>query len=198
MNSPRESTRRKAFLALLSTLLILKGVVMFSLVTQERGATCLAETTREEAARAFGKDENPADACRDTMTELISKIRKENESLVQKAESLDEQERKLRIFRNEVEEKTEILARMRSEVEKMYQEIAQREQETQTKIVKIYEAMEPEDAAVRLETMEDGAASEVIMGMNGRKAGQILGVINPDKAARITRRIAELTAIPAK
>jgi flagellar motility protein MotE (MotC chaperone) len=185
-------------MALLFTLLILKGVVMFSLVTDERGATCLAEMTREEAARTFGKGEAAADCCRDSMGELISKIRQENESLVRKAESLDEEERKLRIFSNEIAEKTEILARMRGEVEKMYQEIAKREQETQTKIVKIYEAMEPEDAAVRLETMEDGAASEVIMSMNGRKAGQILGVISPDKAARITRRIAELTAIPAK
>jgi flagellar motility protein MotE (MotC chaperone) len=182
----------------LFTLLILKGAVMFSLVTRERGATCLAEMTREEAARTFGSDKDSADCCRDSMGELISKIRRENEILVQKAEGLDERERKLRILGNEIAEKTESLARMRNEVEKMYQEIAQREQETQTKIVKIYEAMEPEDAAVRLESMEDGAASEVIMSMNGRKAGQILGVISPDKAARITRRIAELTANPAK
>lgn len=195
MSSRRESIRFKAFLALLFTLLMLKGWVMFSLVTREEGATCLAEMTEAESVR---RGESQAGCCRDSMTELMEKIRLENELLAKKAEDLDEKERRLRVFSNELDEKTERLARMRSAVEQMYQELVRQEEEAQTKIVKIYENMEPEDAALRLESMEEAVASHVIMSMNGRKAGQILGAMSPDKAARITRRISEQTGQSAK
>ena len=78
------------------------------------------------------------------------------------------------------------------------QEIVQQEQEAQTKIVKIYEAMEPEDAALRLESMDDTVATQVIMNMNGRKAGQIIGAMSPAKAARLTRKISEMSGKAAK
>ena len=198
MISRRESRRLKAFLAVLFTLLFLKGWVMFSLVSREEGSTCLAETASAESTGLSGRDETAAGCCRDTMTGLIAKIKEENELLAKRATSLEEKEKKIQVFSSEVDEKTEKLARMRTAVEKMYQEIAQQEQDSQTKIVKIFESMEPEDAALRLESMEDEVASRVIMNMNGRKAGQIIGTMTPEKAARITRRISELSGKAAK
>ena len=193
MNSRRENRRLKAFLAVLFTLLFLKGWVMFSLVTQEEGTPCLAEAAPAESGQILGGEKTEPDCCRDTISGLLAKIREENELLAKKATSLEEKEKNLKVFSNELDEKTDKLARMRTAVEKMVQEIAQHEQESQTKIVKIFEAMEPEDAALRLESMDDEIASQVIMNMNGRKAGQIIGTMSPQKAARLTLRISEIS-----
>jgi flagellar motility protein MotE (MotC chaperone) len=179
-------------------MLILKGWVMFSLVNHEEGATCLAAAASAESTEPPGRGQDDPDCCRDSMTELITKIREENERLAERAHSLDEKEKRLQVFRIELDEKTAKLARMRKAVEKMHQEIMQQERESHTKLVKIYEAMEPEDAALRLESMEDAVASQVIMNMNGRKAGQIIGAMAPEKAARLTRRISELSGKTAK
>jgi len=198
MSSRRESRRLKAFLAVLFALLLLKGWVMFSLVTQEDGVNCLAEAASADSKQLSGRDEPEAGCCRETMSGLLAKVKEENELLKKKAMSLEEKEKKLQVFSNELDEKTDKLAHMRTAVEKMYQEIARQEQESQTKVVKIFEAMEPEDAALRLESMDDEIASQVIMNMNGRKAGQIIGAMSPQKAARLALRISEVSGKAAK
>ena len=91
----RESTRLKAFLAVLFTMLLLKGWVMFSLVAREEGATCLAETVSAESAHLSGGEETDEGCCRDRVSGLISKIREENDMLVKKATSLEEKEKRL-------------------------------------------------------------------------------------------------------
>jgi cell division septation protein DedD len=55
--------------------------------------------------------------------------------------------------------------------------------------VKIYDAMEPENAAQRLEAMDDALGSWLLLRINVRKAGQILGALSPEKASRITTRL---------
>ena len=198
MSSRRESRRLKAFLAVLFIMLFLKGWVMFSLVTQHDADTCLAAAPAAETKQVSGRGETDADCCRNTMSGLIARIKDENELLEKKAVSLEEKEKSLKILSNEVNEKTDKLARMRDTLEKMYQKIVQQEQDSQTKIVKIFEAMEPEDAAVRLESMDDDIASVVIMNMNGRKAGQIIGAMSPRKAARLALKISDASDKAAK
>ena len=56
----------------------------------------------------------------------------------------------------------------------------------QTQLVKIYEAMPPEEAAARLERMPERKAVEVLRLLKGKFAGAILAEVKPERAARLT------------
>ena len=53
-------------------------------------------------------------------------------------------------------------------------------------LIKIYESMDPEEAAVRIEQMTEGLALDILAAIKGKKAATILAGINPQKAARLS------------
>lgn len=57
---------------------------------------------------------------------------------------------------------------------------------TVDQVVKMYETMPPEEAAVRLEKMPTDMALEVLRSLKGKTAGTILASVRPDKAAKLT------------
>ncbi len=59
----------------------------------------------------------------------------------------------------------------------------------QAQLVKIYEAMPPEEAAARLEKMPDRKAVELLRLLKGKTAGAILSVVKADRAARLTEQL---------
>jgi flagellar motility protein MotE (MotC chaperone) len=63
-------------------------------------------------------------------------------------------------------------------------------------VVKIYETMPPEEAAVRLEKLPTDMALEVLRALKGKTAGTILASVRPDKAAKLTELF--LSGAPVK
>jgi flagellar motility protein MotE (MotC chaperone) len=59
----------------------------------------------------------------------------------------------------------------------------------QAQLVKIYEAMPPEEAAARLEKMPDRKAVELLRLLKGKTAGAILSSVKVDRAARLTEQL---------
>ena len=55
-------------------------------------------------------------------------------------------------------------------------------------VVKMYETMPPEEAAVRLEKLPTDMALQVLRSLKGKTAGTILASVKPDKAAKLTER----------
>jgi flagellar motility protein MotE (MotC chaperone) len=163
--------------------------VLLSLIDREDGATCSAEPVSVET-----KHESPTfapgeEACDLKVGGLIQRIKEEESRLAEKALRLEETERRLQIYSREVVEKINNLETLRLAVEKIHKQIIQNEDETQQRLVKIYDAMEPENAALRLEAMDDALGSWLLLRINVRKAGQILGALSPEKASRITTRL---------
>jgi flagellar motility protein MotE (MotC chaperone) len=120
---------------------------------------------------------------------LIKTIQEEEARLEQRAMRLEERERRLQIYSVELLENTKKLNKLRIEIQKIHQEIQDHENEREQRLVKIYDAMEPENAAQRLEAMDDALGSWLLLRINVRKAGQILGALSPQKASRITTRL---------
>ena len=67
---------------------------------------------------------------------------------------------------------------------------------TVDQVVKMYETMPPEEAAVRLEKLPADMALEVLRSLKGKTAGTILASVRPDKAAKLTELF--LTGTPVK
>jgi flagellar motility protein MotE (MotC chaperone) len=67
---------------------------------------------------------------------------------------------------------------------------------TVDQVVKMYETMPPEEAAVRLEKLPTDMALEVLRSLKGKTAGTILASVRPDKAAKLTELF--LSGTPVK
>ena len=55
-----------------------------------------------------------------------------------------------------------------------------------THLTKVYEAMDPEEAALRIEKMKEGLALDLLARLKGKKAAGVLANVRPEKAARLT------------
>ena len=58
-------------------------------------------------------------------------------------------------------------------------------------LVTAYTGMKPEQAGSLINSMDDDVAVAILSAMPGGKAGKILAMVNPDKAARLTKAISE-------
>lgn len=189
MNLLRERGIVRPFLILLFVFLILKGWVLVSLVHEEEGGSCLAEPVSAEIAYAEPTPRVYDTDCELRVGGLIQRIKEEESRLEQKAMGLEEKERRLEIFTREVLDNVNDLKQLRVEVQNLHQQIEAHENEREKRLIKIYDAMEPDNAAQRLEAMDDSLGSWLLLRINVRKAGQILGAMSPAKASRITAKL---------
>jgi len=189
MNLLKERGIVRPFLILLFVFLILKGWVLVSLVGDEEGGSCLAEPVSVDSAYALPTPRVYDTDCELRVGGLIKRIQDEEGRLEQKAMGLEEKERRLQIFSRELLENINNLKMLRVDVHNLHQQIQEHEDDRKKRLVKIYDAMDPDNAAQRLEAMDDSLGSWLLLRINVRKAGQILGAMNPAKASRITARL---------
>ncbi len=186
MNLLRERGIVRPFLILLFVFLILKGWVLVSLVQKEEVGSCLAEPVSVDIAQVQPTPRVYDTDCELRVGGLIQRIKEEEKRLEQKSMGLEEKERRLQIFSRELLETINNLKKLRVEVQNKHQQIEAHENEREERLIKIYDAMEPDNAAQRLEEMDDSLGSWLLLRINVRKAGQILGAMSPAKASRIT------------
>ncbi len=176
-------------LILLFVFLALKGWVLLSMLGDKGDGNCLAEPAAAETPRPPPDHKVFETECDLRVGGLIRKVQEEETRLNQKANELDEKERRLQIFSREIEENINVLKKLRAQLQKIHQEIKTHENQQEKRLVKIYDAMEPDNAAQRLEAMDDTLGSWLLLRINVRKAGQILGALSPAKASRITAKL---------
>lgn len=189
MSSLREKISSKLFFLGMVSLLLFKGWLL-SLVLEEPVPVCRAEAMPRPAAAAPALEPSP-EACSQKVEELAEKLRGEHELIARRARQLEAEEGKLKAYAAEVDERIRELSALRTEVQAMFQRIQEHEDEKQQRLVKIYESMEPESAAQRIETLDEGTASWLLMKMSPRKAGQVLGLMSPAKASQLTRLLSQ-------
>jgi len=99
------------------------------------------------------------------------------------------------------------LAKERAEIEKLRKELEAREVHLEkllaragkvekdriADLAKLYEGMKPEQVVPLLIKLTDDQAVEVLLNMKTSHAAKILGAINPDRAARISNNMINLT-----
>lgn len=109
------------------------------------------------------------------------------------------EEERLKILQEDLAKKTEELKRLKSEIEekiKQQEELkAQLEKakaENYQRLAKIYESMPPEEAASRIEKLDDDTAVTLLLAIKPRQAGKILANITPEKAAQLSKKIVSI------
>jgi flagellar motility protein MotE (MotC chaperone) len=84
-----------------------------------------------------------------------------------------------------------ILAETRSVREEQQQADDALKDERVQHLVAAFKSMKPEQAAMLVNSMEDSVAVALLTAMPGRNAGLILGLVAPEKAARLVKAISE-------
>jgi len=109
------------------------------------------------------------------------------------------EEDRLKILQEDLAKKTEELKKLKTEIEakikqqeELKAQLEKSQQENYQKLAKIYESMPPEEAASRIEKLDEDTAVTLLLAIKPRQAGKILANITPEKAAALSKRIVSI------
>ncbi len=144
----------------------------------------------------------------DVPREIVEMLNLRKKELDRREEWLRSEEERLKMLRAEIEQ---ILSKYEQAVEaeerhrkavqeelakaekerkaREAQQASERREKHQKQLAKMYEAMEPEEAAARLEKLPDRQAIAVLRLLKDKTAGAILAQVNPVRAAKLTAQL---------
>jgi len=106
------------------------------------------------------------------------------------------EEERLKTLRQEIDERLQELRRIKEEIvraraalEAQQKELSAAHTKELMHLVKVYEAMAPEEAAPLIQTMDRAVAVELLALMKEKKAGQILENVQEKQAVEITEAL---------
>lgn len=127
--------------------------------------------------------------CSDDMIKFIENKQKE---LKAKEEFLDQEEKKLDALRKDVEMKVAKYTKLLSELDTKLKALEKIRNERFDYVVKVFEGMPPEDAAVKISALDEQTAVEILRRMKSKKAGAVMSYMEAKKVAAITQSITRL------
>ena len=123
--------------------------------------------------------------------EFAASIQKEEQKLREEAEQLRQLAERLETQRRELDAERTALGKQLRELKAAVGPASEAEAagigKEMAKLVKMYEAMPPEEAAAVLENLPDATVARVLLHMRGRQAAQVMGSLNPNKAADVSK-----------
>lgn len=121
------------------------------------------------------------------------------EKLQERLRAVEERERELQLREERVaalqRDMEALAARQAKEAERLETRASALEEEQRRflaqdpaldHLIKIYESMDSEEAALRIEQMKEELALDILAALKGKKAGAVLSGVNPAKAARLS------------
>lgn len=169
----------------------LSGVVSVSYTEgEDQGAP--SETSQE-----FQEvEENPAERSDDHASSpeasLVQQLQARLKTLEDRERRLQEREARLQALKGDLER---LAARQVKEAERLTKKAAELAEEEKRlaaqdpsleHLIKVYEAMDPEEAAVRIEKMNERLALDILARIKDKKAAAVLAGVKPETAARLT------------
>ncbi len=124
--------------------------------------------------------------------DVASIIEKQRIELNQKEEIIKKETQRLATLKNEVEGDIAKYTELLKQIEKSLQQAEEIGNKRLMHVAKAYEAMPPEDAASRLSGLDNETAVQILLKMNSKKAGLVIGMMGAAKATALTREIAKL------
>lgn len=144
-----------------------------------------AQNAKADPKTEKGKEEN-----------LYELLKKREEDLNKREAELNEREVRLNQLKQDVEAKIGSLGKVRSEIEGSFKKIDAAQTEKIAHLVKIYELMPPNDAASRLEKLDDETALLILSKMKQRAAAKIMAFVDPARAAKFTSSLVKPFKMP--
>lgn len=131
--------------------------------------------------------------------DMVKAIQKKNKELKDKEETLKKEEERLNLLKKEVDERIEKYTAIMNQIEAAVKKLEEAKDAKFEHVVKAYELMPPEEAAVRLSALDRATAVKILQKMKSKKAAGVIALMESKTAAAITARmLANGKKIPAK
>lgn len=98
------------------------------------------------------------------------------------------EEERLKILNADLLAKIDQLKKLKSEMEEITKGFEAKKKEQVGKVVKMFEAMPAEEAAKAISKLDDETAVQVLVSLKARSAGQILGNMDSDRVAVLSKK----------
>ena len=137
------------------------------------------------------KEVTTSDANKSEETTLVEQLRARSKELEKRAQRVQEEEQRIDALRRDLEALAkqqakvaeEVAAALEAEKSKGKEDPAQK---SLAHLLKVYEAMDPDEAALRIGKMKESLALEILAGIKEKKAAGMLAGVEPAKAARLS------------
>lgn len=121
---------------------------------------------------------------------MIRAIEQRKSELDKRSQELDLKEERLRLMEQEVSQMLKKYTEIREALEEKEKRRKQTEEKQVGRLAKMYEAMPPEEAAARIEKMDEALALTLLAKIKEKSAAQILTGLSAVKAAKLTEKLA--------
>lgn len=119
-------------------------------------------------------------------------IQKKKIELDEKEYALEKKAEALLVIQEDINKKLALIKQLRNEITNKVIEQETIENEKLKHIVKAYSAMKPRKAASLVEKLDIGFAVEILSKMKAEEVGNILSNVTIEKAAKISKNLAEM------
>ena len=99
------------------------------------------------------------------------------------------EEERLSILKSDIQKELEEFRKLKQELDETKKALQKERQEQLVKVSKMYEAMPPEDAARRIEKLDDDSALKLLLTLKPKTAGKILAQVETEKAAVLSKKL---------
>lgn len=131
-----------------------------------------------------------------TEVELLQNLSKRRAELDQRSEEMDRRELLLKATEQRVQEKIDQLQKMQAQLDAALGKVDEQEDQRLQSLVRIYEAMKPQEAATIFDKLEQPVLLQVLTRMKDKSVAAILPHLDGDKARSITMALAEHKQLP--
>ncbi|HSK40746.1 MAG TPA: flagellar motor switch protein, partial [Arenibaculum sp.] len=152
------------------------------------------ETASAPAVRIDMTDAAPLAACEDPM--LLAAVAEQKDELTMRGRRLADAEAVLAATEARVGAQVSRLSEIKSEIESLMTQRSALQQEDIRRMVAIYEAMKPKDAARIFNDLETDIIIDVLDRMPERRSAPIIADLADEKAREVTRTILQRRNLP--
>lgn len=156
--------------------------------TQPAGAAAVASAATAAAPSAPAKCQTPE--------EILQSLRQERALIDRQKAALAAREAKLSLARQGVDAETQRLKALKAEVAGLLKKATAAHDADLARLVKLYQAMKPQDAAAILNNSDLEVTVMVLSTMNERKAAPIMAQMAPDRVRAVSKIILERAKLP--
>jgi len=145
---------------------------------------------KNELTRAQNGDSTPAEM------DVLRQLSDRREQLEKRARDLDTREDLLKVTEKRVDQKIQDLENLRKQLQAMVNQVSETQAAQTENLVKIYETMNPEEAARIFETLDMPVLLNVIQHMKPKSTAPIMAKMAPEKAKELTMALAHQDQLP--
>lgn len=147
----------------------------------------LAETQDIHAPVINEVGKNPLKDENEKERGILAAVNRKEKELEAREEELRVREERLIELKKDIEARITELNKLHKDMEGFVKKIDEVNDSRVKRLVKIYESMNPEEAATRFEKLSEGMAVMILSSMNEKKAAKILGLVDVDRSVKLSQ-----------